>query len=97
MSPKNTNVMDGNKAFLDSDVLMAAPEAWPIPQEVAGIKLPNSTLALEATDFSRAVSAPVVFNHVLRTYLFGELLGRARGWSSTASCSTSGRCCTISA
>jgi len=67
------------QAFLDSDVLTAAPEDWPIPQEVAGVKLPDSTLAREATDFSRAVSAPVVFNHVLRTYLFGELLGRAKG------------------
>src|SRR3954447_11068933 len=66
------------RAFLDSDLLKAAPEVWPIPQEVAGIKLPDSTLAREATDFTRALSAPVVFNHVLRTYLFGELLGRAK-------------------
>src|SRR3954454_15266050 len=67
------------QAFLDSDVLTAAPEEWPIPQEVAGVKLPDSTLAREATDFTRALSAPVVFNHVMRTYLFGELLGRAKG------------------
>jgi hypothetical protein len=70
--------MAQRQAFLDSDVLTAAPEARPIPQEVAGIKLPGSTLAREATDFTRALSAPVVFNHVLRTYLFGELLGRAK-------------------
>src|SRR3954470_13492786 len=67
------------RAFLDSDVLTMAPESWPIPQEVAGVKLPDSTLAREATDFTRALSAPVVFNHVMRTYLFGELLGRAKG------------------
>jgi hypothetical protein len=71
--------MARRQAFLDSDVLTAAPEARPIPQEVACIKLPGSTLAREATDFTRALSAPVVFNHVLRTYLFGELLGRAKG------------------
>jgi hypothetical protein len=71
--------MSQRQAFLDSNVLTAAPEAWPIPQEVAGIKLPDSTLAREATDFTRAVSAPVVFNHVLRSYLFGELLGSAKG------------------
>jgi HD superfamily phosphodiesterase len=35
-------------------------------------------LAREATDYVRGMSAPVVFNHVLRTYLFGELLGRAK-------------------
>jgi hypothetical protein len=71
--------MARRQAFLDSDALTAAPETWPIPQEVAGIKLPDSTLAREATDFTRALSAPVVFNHVLRSYLFGELLGRAKG------------------
>jgi hypothetical protein len=61
-----------------SDILKAAPESWPIPAEVAGVKLPDSKLARDATDFTRGLSAPVVFNHVLRTYLFGELLGRAR-------------------
>jgi hypothetical protein len=61
-----------------SDILKAAPEAWLIPKEVAGIKLPDSRLARDATDFTRALSAPVVFNHVLRTYVFGELLGRVK-------------------
>jgi hypothetical protein len=67
------------RAFLDNDVLTVPPEAWPIPDEVDRIKLPDSTLARAATDFTRALSPPVVFNHVLRTYLFGELLGRAKG------------------
>ena len=71
--------MATRREFLGSDVLAAAPEAWPIPQEVAGVKLPDSKLARDATDFTRGLSAPVVFNHVLRTYLFGELLGRAKG------------------
>jgi hypothetical protein len=60
-----------------SDVLQAAPEAWPIPREVAGVALPDSKLARDATDYVRELSAPVVFNHVLRTYVFGALLGRA--------------------
>ena len=46
--------MARQQAFMDSDVLTAAPEAWPIPQEVAGIKLPDSTLARQATEFTRA-------------------------------------------
>ena len=62
-----------------SDVLRAAPEAWPIPGEVAGVELPDSQLARDATDYVRELSAPVVFNHVLRTYVFGSLLGRAKG------------------
>jgi hypothetical protein len=61
-----------------SDILKAAPDAWPLPREVAGVKLPDSKLAQEATDYVRGLSAPVVFNHVLRTYLFGALLGRAK-------------------
>jgi hypothetical protein len=61
-----------------SGILKAAPEAWPLPKEVAGVKLPDSKLARDATDYARGLSAPVVFNHVLRTYLFGELLGRAK-------------------
>lgn len=66
------------KRMEKDDVLKAAPEAWPLPREVAGVKLPDSKLAREATDYVRGLSAPVVFNHVLRTYLFGELLGRAK-------------------
>jgi hypothetical protein len=71
--------MATRREFLGGDVLAAAPEAWPIPREVAGVKLPDSKLARDATDFTRGLSAPLLFNHVLRTYLFGELLGRARG------------------
>src|SRR5262249_37140053 len=70
--------MATRRQFPGRDALAAAPEAWPIPQEVAGVKLPDSKLARDATDFTRGLSAPVVFNHVLRTYLFGELLGRAK-------------------
>jgi hypothetical protein len=67
------------KPMEKSDILKAAPEAWPLPGEVAGVKLPDSKLARDATDYVRGLSAPLVFNHVLRTYLFGELLGRAKG------------------
>jgi hypothetical protein len=62
----------------NSDLLKPAPEAWPIPKEVAGIKIPDTRLARDATDYVRGLSAPVVFNHVLRTYVFGELLGRSK-------------------
>ena len=67
------------KRMEKDNVLKAAPEAWPLPTEVAGVKLPDSKLAREATDYVRGLSAPLVFNHVLRTYLFGELLGRTKG------------------
>jgi HD domain-containing protein len=61
-----------------SDVLKAAPEVWPVPREVAGVEWPDSKLVRDATDYVRELSAPIVFNHVLRTYVFGTLLGRAK-------------------
>jgi hypothetical protein len=33
--------MATRREFLGSDVLTAAPEAWPIPHDVAGVKLPD--------------------------------------------------------
>ncbi|WP_437897897.1 HD domain-containing protein [Sorangium sp. So ce124] len=48
------------------------------------IELPeilDSNLCAEATEHARAVSAPFLFNHVARTYVFGDALGRLRGLS----------------
>jgi hypothetical protein len=47
------------------------------PGEVAGVRIPDSKLATEATELVRAVSSDALFNHVIRTYVFGELFGRA--------------------
>ena len=45
---------------------------------VAGIRLIDSTLARAATDLCRDASPPYLFNHAMRTYLFGALIGRAK-------------------
>lgn len=47
--------------------------------KVAGIRLPDSKLALEAAEIVRVSSPRSPSNHAFRTYLFGELLGRRRG------------------
>jgi hypothetical protein len=47
-----------------------------LPAEVAGIPLIDSKIAQEATDLVRAASTPSLFNHSMRTYLFGALLGK---------------------
>jgi hypothetical protein len=52
-------------------------EAW--PSVVAGVQLVDSEVARQATELSRAVSPPYLFNHAVRTYLFGSLVGRALG------------------
>jgi len=47
--------------------------------EIAGIRIPDSHLAAEATELARETSSPFLFNHVMRTYLFGALIGKRRG------------------
>jgi hypothetical protein len=48
-------------------------------REVAGIRIPDSKLASEATELARESSSPMLFNHVMRSYFFGELIARGRG------------------
>ncbi|MDR7188170.1 hypothetical protein J2Y46_000986 [Microbacterium sp. BE35] len=62
----------------EQDILACMPETWPVPKEVAGVRIPDSALAREATDYVRSISPPIVFNHALRTYVFGELVARIR-------------------
>ena len=54
-------------------------EDEPLPASVAGIRLIDSKIARLATDFSRSAYPPYLFNHAVRTFLFGSLVGRALG------------------
>jgi hypothetical protein len=51
----------------------------PAPKVVAGIALVDSKIAAEATKLARETSAPFLFNHALRTFLFAALIGKASG------------------
>jgi len=53
----------------------------PVPSAVAGIRIVDSPIARAATKLSHAVSPPYLFNHAVRTFLLGSLVGRARGQS----------------
>jgi hypothetical protein len=53
--------------------------AAPPPNTVAGIAIPDTALANEATDLAQAAEPAEIFNHSLRTFLFAELFGRVRG------------------
>jgi len=44
-----------------------------LPREVAGITLPRSRLAMAAASFSRNACPDFLFNHCMRTYVFGAL------------------------
>jgi hypothetical protein len=46
---------------------------------VAGIRIPDSKLAREATGLLREHGTPLLFAHSLRVYLFGAIRGRHRG------------------
>ncbi|WP_328491788.1 HD domain-containing protein [Streptomyces sp. NBC_00414] len=45
-----------------------------LPGTVAGVRIPTSELARSTARFVRSVSSGTLFNHVMRTYLFGALL-----------------------
>src|SRR5436190_22456117 len=45
---------------------------------VAGVRIPDSKLAREATELLREHGTPLLFAHSLRVYLFGALRGRHR-------------------
>jgi HD domain len=48
---------------------------------IAGIRIPDSKLAREATDLLREHGTPLLLAHSLRVYVFGALRGRHRGWA----------------
>jgi hypothetical protein len=45
---------------------------------IAGIRIPDSKLAREATDLLREHGGPLLLTHSLRVYLFGAIQGRHR-------------------
>lgn len=44
-----------------------------LPREVAGIFLPNTPLALAAAEYARDTCPAFLFNHCMRTFLFGAV------------------------
>ena len=50
-----------------------------IPKQIAGIPIPDSALAAEATELVRDTESDLLFDHSLRVYLFGALQGRRLG------------------
>lgn len=50
-----------------------------LPGKVAGVQLPRSSLAMAAAELSRAASPEFLFNHCMRTFLFGAQLAERDG------------------
>jgi len=49
-----------------------------LPDEVAGVPLPKSDVARQATMLAAGAYPPFLFNHCLRTFLFGALAARKK-------------------
>jgi hypothetical protein len=54
-------------------------EETDVPNIIAGIKIPDSKMAREATELVRDTETPLLFHHSTRVYLFGALTGRRKG------------------
>jgi hypothetical protein len=50
-----------------------------LPKQIAGIPIPDSALAAEATALVRDTESELLFDHSLRVYLFGALQADASG------------------
>jgi hypothetical protein len=54
------------------------PRKIALSRKIAGVRFPNSVLAQKAVDLAFRVSPAVVWHHVLRTFVFGALVGKAQ-------------------
>lgn len=48
-------------------------------ETIAGVRIPDSALAREATELVRQAASPLVYDHSRRVFLWGSLRGRAQG------------------
>lgn len=69
---RRTVIMAG-LALSAGGLARAAPDAPALPSEVAGIRIPNSLLARRAIALARQSCPPYLFNHCMRTFVFGAL------------------------
>lgn len=50
-----------------------------LPESVVGIAIPSSAVAHAAADFAAGASPDFLFNHCVRTFLFGALMSQVHG------------------
>jgi hypothetical protein len=63
---------------------LAAHEVSGLPSAVAGIEIPRTRIAIRAVKFSQAACPDFLFNHCMRTFLFGALALQKRALSYDA-------------
>ena len=76
-APRGHALISRRVALAGVGALLFAPGIGPSreaqPREIAGIKLPRSVIARRAMAFAEARCPPFLFNHCMRTYLFGAV------------------------
>jgi HD domain len=58
---------------------LAVEEEAGMSESIAGVSIPDTILARQATELVRGVTDDLLFNHCRRVYLWGTLQGRRRG------------------
>lgn len=56
----------------------ATPSGFALPREIAGVRVPDTALAKTVTALVREASPDGLFNHVVRSYVFGTKAGEAK-------------------
>lgn len=69
----------GGPAQGGTDTAGTTPGRTTMTETIAGIGIPDSVLAREATELVRDTTPPLIFHHSRRVYLFGSLQAAARG------------------
>jgi hypothetical protein len=46
-------------------------------REIVGVRIPDSKIAVGAMEMAEASSHPSLYKHVLRTFVFGSIVGKA--------------------
>lgn len=70
----NDTLVTRRYALAHLAALLVAPAARSaLPTEVAGIRLPRSALARASAEFSRSHCPEYLYNHCMRTFLFGAV------------------------
>src|SRR5262245_22056797 len=46
---------------------------------IAGVSVPDTPLITAVVEYAQRVSEPYLFNHAMRSWLFAEAIGRAKG------------------
>jgi hypothetical protein len=81
ISRRRAIVFGGAAAMFASTSFAVSADSLPYvaPGEVASVPIPRTPIALKAAAFAQKSYPPFLFNHCMRTYLFGALALRRQG------------------